>query len=180
MFFKKISADDLETRAAWINDPRIHSTMYVSYPTSAENMKQWYAATGSAKDRIDIVVKDAQNKYLGMAGLTSISSVHLNAELYIMINPNLQGKGFGKAITAWMMNLGFVKYNLNKIYLYTDSTNERAYSLYEKFGFVREGIQRQHRFKDGTFRDKVAFGMLREEWMATARSQETKFDAIID
>ena len=164
--FEKFAESDIGTRVLWINDPRIHSGIYVKYPTTVKDTRDWYLATSNDPTRIDLIVKSESGVALGMVGLTSISTVNSNAELYLMINPDLHGKGLGGKITRWVLNFGFSHYNLHKIYLYTDSVNVNAISVYRKIGFKEEGIQRGQRFKDGTYRDKVAFGMLRNEWLS--------------
>ena len=44
------------------------------------------------------------------------------------------------------------------------STNTRAIALYEKSGFLHEGIKRKARFIDNEWSDRVMMGLLREEW----------------
>ena len=54
---------------------------------------------------------------------------------------------------------------LNRVSLTTDELNARAIRCYEKCGFVREGLMRQHRLVDGQFRNAVLMGVLREEFL---------------
>jgi len=46
------------------------------------------------------------------------------------------------------------------------SYNQRAIALYEKLGFRREGIFREHLERDGTRFDMYLYGILRPEWLA--------------
>jgi RimJ/RimL family protein N-acetyltransferase len=43
------------------------------------------------------------------------------------------------------------------------SANTRAQGLYEKLGFVREGVLREHRFAEGRWRDRIVMGLLETE-----------------
>lgn len=162
---RKIDASDIPVRVSWINDIRVHGNMHFDVPVSIINTEFWFESISNSNNRFDLIFIDAQDGPLGMSGLTNIELDHQSAEFYIFINPEFHGRGIGKMITQWTVNFGFLKYNLNKIYLYTDSDNTIALSLYENLGFVKEGVQRKHRFKLGSFKDKVAFGILREEWI---------------
>ena len=44
------------------------------------------------------------------------------------------------------------------------SYNERAIALYEKLGFQREGVHREHLQRDGRRYDMYLYGLLRSEW----------------
>ena len=47
--------------------------------------------------------------------------------------------------------------------------NERAIALYEKLGFVREGVYREFLARDGVRYDMYLYGLLRREWEASAK-----------
>src|SRR5690606_3297006 len=151
----KFSEKDIPDRVNWINDIRINRHMHFDLPASIINTESWFKAISVSHSRIDLVFKDEKGKVLAMAGFADINLHHQNAEFYIFINPDEQGRGYGRRVTKWMINYGFLKYGLNKIYLYTDTDNSGAIKLYENLGFVKEGVQRKHRFKNGSFKDKA-------------------------
>lgn len=43
-------------------------------------------------------------------------------------------------------------------------SNEGAWKLYEKIGFLYEGRKREYIFMDGKFHDIVEFSLLEDEW----------------
>jgi putative acetyltransferase len=51
--------------------------------------------------------------------------------------------------------------NLTRLELEVYADNEPAIRLYERFGFEREGVLRQHAFRDGRFVDAIVMGRLR-------------------
>ena len=53
---------------------------------------------------------------------------------------------------------------MNKIYLHVFKANIKALRLYNKLGFIEEGILRRHIFKNGDFKDVVVMSILRGEW----------------
>ncbi|HEY0896898.1 MAG TPA: GNAT family protein [Sphingobacteriaceae bacterium] len=161
-----ISRDDLPSRVDWINDPRVNEFMYFKLPVTLQGTMKWYDKVIRNYDRYDLAFRDENGTPVGMSGITAINASFHNGEFYIFINPEMQGRGAGKAITAWMLEYGFSTLGLAKIYLYVDGDNLHAVRLYESIGFVREGNLRQHRYKNGKYHDKLVFGMLKHEWLS--------------
>ena len=62
------------------------------------------------------------------------------------------------------VRFGFHELNLHRIQLTVFSYNERAVALYEKLGFTREGVYREHLQRDGQRHDMYLYGLLRREW----------------
>jgi len=161
---RKFNFEDIETRVSWINNPSIYLTMYFDVPISIESTLEWYKRIKVDNFRIDFSFISETGELLAMGGFTGIDYKNKNAEFYIMVNPDLQGKGIGKSVSLWMCNYGFSILHLNKIYLYTDDNNIFAYKIYEKAGFTLEGVMRKHKYKNGTFQDRRFYGLLHSEW----------------
>ena len=85
-------------------------------------------------------------------GLTNISKVNQNAEIFIAIGEdNYHGKGIGKIALNWIIDYGFSKLNLHKINLSVYEYNPRAIRLYQSLGFINEGEMQDEVFFDGKF-----------------------------
>ena len=63
-----------------------------------------------------------------------------------------------------MLNYCFFRLNLNKVYLKVITENPNAIKLYEKNGFVKEGILREEHFDEGRFKDVLVMSILRKEY----------------
>lgn len=72
-----------------------------------------------------------------------------------------QGKGVGKALMQAGIDLADKWLNLTRLELEVYSDNDAAIRLYEQFGFEREGVLRQHAFRDGRYVDSIMMGRLR-------------------
>lgn len=71
-------------------------------------------------------------EFIGMGGIS-----FENDGAYIFgfgITPKYQGKGFGKAMLKLMLD-DLIKQNVDIIMIDVNSTNERAFNLYKKYGF---------------------------------------------
>lgn len=156
--------NDIEDRVNWINDPSINATMYFDLPASIDKTKEWYYNKNNSQ-RIDFVFETEDREIIAMGGYTHIDKERRNAEFYIMVKPNLHGRGIGMKTSIWLFNYAFLVLHLNKIYLYTNSDNISAYAIYEKGGFKLEGILRQHNIKNNKLVDRRFYGLLYEEWI---------------
>src|SRR5688500_18644911 len=72
-----------------------------------------------------------------------------------------RGKRVGKALRQAGIDLADKWLNLTRLELEVYSDNDAAIRLYEQFGFEREGVLRQHAFRDGRYVDSIMMGRLR-------------------
>jgi len=79
----------------------------------------------------------------------------------ISVSDEWQGKGVGKALMQAGIDLADKWLNLTRLELEVYADNESAIRLYEQFGFEREGVLRQHAFRDGRYVDSIMMARLR-------------------
>jgi L-phenylalanine/L-methionine N-acetyltransferase len=71
-----------------------------------------------------------------------------------------QGRGAGDALMAALLTQADRWLALRRVELTVYADNARAIGLYEKHGFVREGLHRDFAFRDGAFIDALAMARL--------------------
>ncbi|KAF9556290.1 acyl-CoA N-acyltransferase [Agrocybe pediades] len=89
---------------------------------------------------------------------------HRHSGFAIGLMPKFWSKGYGTEITKFIMEHAFVQLNMHRISLQVYEGNERAIALYEKVGFVCEGVMRKARWANGKWTDIINMGILVEEW----------------
>jgi RimJ/RimL family protein N-acetyltransferase len=82
---------------------------------------------------------------------------------------NLKGQGVSTEASKLILDYGFYELGLNRIYLFTETTNIPAQRLFEKVGFVKEGCIRQDIISHGEYVDRYTYGMCREEYIIRDR-----------
>ncbi|MEP7191056.1 MAG: GNAT family protein, partial [Roseiflexaceae bacterium] len=108
------------------------------------------------------------DELLGIVELDSILWPHRHTWVSIAIGEATnQGHGYGAEALGLALQFAFQELNLHRVQLTVFSYNQRAIALYEKLGFQREGIFREHLERDGTRFDMYLYGILRPEWLAT-------------
>jgi RimJ/RimL family protein N-acetyltransferase len=111
---------------------------------------------------------EADSKLIGQCGLFGLNEYKGVAgvcELGIGIgDKSYWGKGYGREAIALLLDYGFLYWNLHRVWLKTNSANERAIRCYKACGFIEEGRLRLHEWHNGKYVDTVYMGILREEW----------------
>lgn len=104
-----------------------------------------------------VFVAEMDGKVVGMAGLhtSKVLRKRHSAFLGIMVHTAYQGKGIGSKLIETLIDLADNWLKLVRVELTVFSDNENAASLYEKHGFVVEGIQKYAAVKDGEYADII-------------------------
>jgi diamine N-acetyltransferase len=166
---RPLRASDRAISVRWRNDAEIRDNVLgYRFPVTEEMEANW--VDGVLKDqsrtRVVLAIEDeADGAFVGLVYLNDIDWFVRNAEFGILIGErSRQGRGLAKDALALVANYAFGTLNLNRLYLRVVAFNKRALRLYRSFGFVEEGIQRQHAFLRGRYYDVVLMGLLRREF----------------
>lgn len=105
-----------------------------------------------------------EGKIIGCAGISIFGNPRLrhSASLGIMVLPEYQGQGVGKALMSTLMDLADNWLMLVRVELGVYPDNLRALRLYESFGFEREGVKRKAVIRNGAYIDEIVMGRVRE------------------
>jgi RimJ/RimL family protein N-acetyltransferase len=88
-------------------------------------------------------------------------SAHVGYLGGLAIHPDFAGKGYGKKMMEAIIELGR-QINLLRMELSADVINEKAVTLYEKAGFVKEGVLKKYTWlkNENKFLDEVMMAYL--------------------
>ena len=84
-----------------------------------------------------------------------------SGDLFIGVNSEYHNKGIGKALLTKMLDLADNWLLLERVELGVLETNPGAKALYEKFGFVEEGVKKGSLKAQGEFVDEIMMSRLR-------------------
>lgn len=165
---RELAREDIEIINRWRNNPELIQLLGAPYryiDISIDEM--WYEGYLQNRDKeVRCSIIDDENTLIGTISLVSIDSIRQSACLNIMIGDReKRGKGAGTYAIREMLNHGFYNLNLRRIELLVLEENMVARHLYEKIGFVQEGIMRDANYKAGKFVNMVMYSILKDEYI---------------
>lgn len=107
---------------------------------------------------------NASKKIIGTCGFRNWDRLSHHAEIGGNFSSKHWGKGYGTETIKFLMEYGFNKMYLNKIYAYTNVNNSNVVKLMDKHGFQQEGRLREHHYLDGEFNDVFLLSLLKEDY----------------
>ena len=166
---RELERKDLPEINKWRNDPKLIESLGAPFRYINLNVdEKWfdnYMSNRSNTVRCAIVTESDDN-IIGLVTIASINNINRTGEVHIMIgNVENRGKGIGTFAVKEILNHAFNNLNLNRIELGVLSTNIAAQKLYEKCGFVREGVKRNAIYKNGVYIDMYLYAILKEDFM---------------
>jgi RimJ/RimL family protein N-acetyltransferase len=164
---RALQEEDAEDCWRWLNDVEVTRTLQRRYPLSrlAEREFVERMMKPQANDKV-FGIETLDGLYIGNVGLHRISWEDRRATFGIFVGERKYwSKGYGTDATRAVVRFAFDQMNLNRVDLQVAADNERGIRCCEKVGFVREGVQRQHRYRDGLYVDTVFMSILRDEFM---------------
>jgi len=166
VYLRPLEIEDIESFILWLNDEEVRQYLMRSSPLNKIREKEFVEEL--YKDYREIVlgiVLKENDQLIGNINLQRISIPHRQAELGVFIgDKSYWSKGYGTDALLLMLKYGFDQINLHRIYLTVLSFNPRAIRAYEKVGFRREGILREHIYRNGQYHDVYFMGILKNEW----------------
>lgn len=153
----------------WANDPDVTYYMFTgAMPNTMELLEEEYAQLLKSETDVVLAVIDKEaDIHIGNVGLYSINWISRSAEFRIIIGEKeYWSKGYGTEATKLIVEYGFERLNLNKLWLGVNAEHKGAIKAYENAGFVHEGILRQEIYRNGKYYDAVRMSILRDEYLA--------------
>lgn len=156
---------DLEVITEMRNDLALQAQLLArTRGSNTPQVRQWLQdRSADPQGLLLIVAHRHDDRTLGYLQLSDISGIDRRAELGICLHAQAQGHGVGReALTLVQPYLREV-WALRKVSLRVRSDNAQAIACYERVGFERCGLLRQHVHVEGTFRDIVLMDFFLED-----------------
>lgn len=169
IYLRPLEPEDAQLTAKCKNSPYVRETFYWNFPENIAQQKDYLKDLYRADKKYDytpfaIVIKE-NDKAIGVTAFHRIDLVSRAAVYSIIISDETEwGKGYAGDVTRTMIKYGFDILNLNRIQLVVSGENPRGLHVYEKCGFVKEGILRQAMYHYDHYSDFVIMSILREDY----------------
>lgn len=120
----------------------------------------------SDNSRMDFLIfTNDTEKLVGEVVIHDIDTGNRSAGIRIAVDKKKDyGKGYGTEALILAMNYAFGMRNLHRLELEVLNINDRAYHVYEKIGFKKEGIKRDANYFNHKYYDLISMSILEEEF----------------
>lgn len=168
-FVRSLQESDLAgPYMSWFEDQDVcRYNAHGKFFKTAAYFRSFYESLDS-EDRIVWAICHNTDGHIGNISLQGISSINRNAEFAILLGDKRHwGKGVAKMAGRKLVQHGFDKLNLERIYCGTAASNEAMKKLALTLGMVQEGCRRSHLYLDGGWVDVIEYGLLRRDGLLT-------------
>lgn len=167
VLLRPITAADAAVMFASLSDKESMRLTGTKGAFTFEQVQNYCRRIEKADDRADyaITLKEDQT-YLGEVVLNDIDWENRSSNFRIALaSQTVFGKGYGTEATRLILEYGFRTLALHRIELEVYDFNPRAQHVYEKVGFVREGMRRDALLWEGVYHNAIMMSILRHEYI---------------
>lgn len=142
---------------SWLNDPEVYKYLETRGNYTIEQLKEYLSTIVDSKILMWAIQIRDSNKHIGNIKIHPVNKRHGLGEYGILMGEKAEwGKGYAKEASEAVIEYCFGKeLNLRKITLGVITENESARYLYNKLGFIEEGIYKKHLNYDGQYYDII-------------------------
>jgi ribosomal-protein-alanine N-acetyltransferase len=164
---RPVRESDREERLALGRDPEFHRLVggdpaRSRLPLTRADVERWYRRL--AAEPVSWAIEH-QHRLVGTASLHPIDLQHRRARYSIGIfTPRDRGHGLGTEATRCVLGFAFRTLELHRVDLRVLDFNTQAITVYERCGFVREGVEREGALIGGRWCSDVVMSILEQEY----------------
>ncbi len=165
IYLRPLLAEDSDAYFKWINDKELVLKNAQFKPISKSAHEKWFENIVLDNSIIIFsIIANQNHKLIGSCSLRNIDLNHHNAELQIRIGEiDYHGQGFGSEAIHLLIEYGFLKMNLKRIYLHVFSHNIAAIKAYRKCHFKQEGVLKKAAYINGEYIDVIVMAIINEQ-----------------
>ncbi len=164
MVIRPIEVEDASDVQRLLNDPGVR---WGTAQSGVTTVGDWRKRLGEQVGDRNAVSLGAQvdDQIVGMVSLGRRANPRFahTAGLGITVRDAYTGRGIGTALMVAILDLADNWLNVHRVELDVNVDNAGAIRLYEKFGFVREGVKRDLVFRAGRYVDCYGMARIREQ-----------------
>ena len=161
---RPLEREHLARCVKWFNDPEVTYFLGRDTPLTMSEEERWFKDYRSKVDE-EIYAIEVDGNHIGNVGLHGIDRSNRRASIGIVIGEKeFWEKGLGTDAMRTALGYAFDRLGLHKVNLDVIEYNARAIRVYERCGFVREGVRRDELYKRGRFVNLIRMSILDSEF----------------
>ncbi len=125
----------------------------------------WYSTRNEQADRLDLAVVDQSSGLcVGEVVLNEWNDPNRSCSFRTLLGPGGRDRGLGTESVRMIIGYGFEQLSLHRISLEVYSFNPRARHVYDKVGFIAEGVLRAALRWEDQWINATVMSILAPEW----------------
>jgi UDP-4-amino-4,6-dideoxy-N-acetyl-beta-L-altrosamine N-acetyltransferase len=165
MNLRPLLESDLELVLRWRNAPAVRHHMYTTHEISAEEHRAWFNGLAGDPTRSWFIYEE-KDVPQGVVNFSEFKPRHGTAFWGFYAGENAPA-GIGRRMEFTALEHAFSTMGLRKLNCEVLAFNTAVLNLHLKFGFVQEGVFREHLLHEGTATDVVRLAIFAPTWQAT-------------
>jgi RimJ/RimL family protein N-acetyltransferase len=166
-WIRPVEKSDLDFLRSVRSDPSTWKQLGTFSMIGREDQAAWFDSLGKDRSKAYLVFGRGSVS-MGYVRIADIDWINRSMSVGGDLMKKYRGKGYGKAMYRLIFDLGFQKWNMNRLWLKVMSSNRVAIALYKGCGFETEGVEREAILRDGQAVDYILMSILRREYGDTA------------
>jgi RimJ/RimL family protein N-acetyltransferase len=120
------------------------------------------------------LVKREDSSLIGQVSLRWVDATAGQAELRFIIGPGHRRQGFAREAVSEMLDMGFERFGLHRIFARCSANNLGSASLLRSLGLRLEAHYREHALFQGEWDEELHFAILDREWLRGSKVKELR------
>ena len=175
VYLRGMEKQDLEgDYFQWLNDYEVTKfTEAGRFPNTKESMDEYYReAALSGRNAFFAIIDKGTESQVGTIKLGPIDWYHRKAAVAHMLgNKEYWGKSYSTEAIKLVVEYGFIRLGLNKIWAGIAANHPASQRAYEKAGFIVEGRARSSFYFRGDYYDALYVGITRDDFLASDKKK---------
>jgi UDP-4-amino-4,6-dideoxy-N-acetyl-beta-L-altrosamine N-acetyltransferase len=158
----------------WRNDQEVSNMLFDRGRFTIAKQKAWFDKIKKDKSRKQfIIIENKTKKPIGAINLMNIDYKNLHCDWgYYIGETQYRMNGYAIEAVYLILKYAFEKLLLHRVFCQTLEFNKKAISVQKKFGFIIDGVLRQHYKSNDKYINVVVMSILKEEFDKSSKSIE--------
>ncbi|KAJ4482167.1 acyl-CoA N-acyltransferase [Lentinula aciculospora] len=165
LLLRAVRKTDLESMQKLWNDRRVQQMLSPSYVLPKPQGPKAEEELLNKPDLLFAIVETKDgNEFVGFTNLFDLQTKNQDVRFGLALLPEFWGRGFATEIMRFVVDYAFLELALHRVTLNVFESNVAAIRVYEKIGFIREGVQRKANWMEGRWQDVIWMAILKDDW----------------
>ena len=169
---KSIEKEDLQWIKVLRNNQNTWANLEHVLPLNMNIQEAWLQNINQDNSKEYFIFTSLENKNIGLIRITDIDYINKKSCVGMDIDEKYRGQKLSYIAYELVFDYLFNYKNMNRLYLFVLESNTIALNLYNKLGFIQEGVQREAIVRDNKKIDYIMMSILHKEYIAKRKIKD--------